>query len=179
MSDHFPPPTTLPHMASVLRSLAFSCAAVAAAAAAPGCSSNDANLGGNGRQECAQFNWRSPTDGFVVCPGAPGCACGAGEVCCADPQGQTLGNPRCTGLSACPTYAFSCDGPEDCPSPQVCCAFGNENAGGAECREEKDCFFSSKEIKTCRAETDCDGLESCVPADPGAYFEGVMARCSL
>jgi hypothetical protein len=165
-------------MAPLLRWLGIVSLALSAIAAS-GCGGDDADLGGNGRQACEQFNWRSATDGLVVCPGVSGCACGGGEVCCADPQGQTLGNARCSSLGACPTFAFGCDGNEDCASGQICCVFGNENAGGAECRDPKDCFFSSKELKTCRAEADCDGIESCVPADPGAFFDGLIARCSL
>ncbi len=165
-------------MKNLFRALGYG-AALVATVASSACGSEDANLGGNGRQECGQYNWRTPTDGFVTCPGAAGCACGAGEVCCADQQGPTLGNARCTALSACPTYAFGCDGPEDCPSGKVCCAFGNANAGGSECRDPKNCFFSSKELHVCRSEAECDGLESCTPADPGAFWDGLLARCDL
>ncbi|MEZ4219333.1 MAG: hypothetical protein R3B13_00300 [Polyangiaceae bacterium] len=141
------------------------------------CSSDDADLGGNGRQDCQNYNWRAATDGFVICPGVPGCACAAGEVCCADQQGQTLGNARCTALSACPSYAFTCDGPEDCPSDQVCCVYGSPTTGGSECRAAKDCFFSNQEAIMCRSESDCTGLDSCQPGEPGSYFENVVASC--
>ena len=142
-----------------------------------GCGSDDASLGGN-NEACNDVNWRKPTDGAVVCPGANGCLCGAGEVCCATVGSTGITGSSCSALADCKGPAIGCDGPEDCPSGQVCCLLDNSTGGGSNCRDPKDCF-GINEIPMCRAQEHCDGIKECTPAKPGTLLEGLVGGCTL
>jgi hypothetical protein len=162
-------------MLRVIR-FAFGGALVAAAVSACG-GGDDASLGGNGTAACGDFNWRKPTDAAVVCPGAPGCSCGAGQVCCVKIVGGKATTGSCSALTDCADLAMQCDGAEDCGAGQVCCLL-DDLGGGTECRDPQDCFFSN-EITLCRGQAECDGVKTCQPSPPGAYLEGLVGGCGL
>jgi hypothetical protein len=145
--------------------------------AATACGDSDASLGGNAGGTCEGQNWRQPTPGSVVCPGAPGCACADGEVCCVEVVNNKATGGSCGQLAHCPGPALRCDGSEDCAAGQVCCLI-DRVGGGADCREPKDCFFSD-EITLCRDDAECDGIRHCEPSRPGSYLAGVVAGCVL
>ncbi|MFO0564374.1 MAG: hypothetical protein U0263_01865 [Polyangiaceae bacterium] len=140
------------------------------------CSSDDTNLGGN-RSDCAGQNWRAATPDGVVCPGADGCLCSAGQVCCVEVVNNRATNGSCTELTACSGPALRCDGPEDCQTGQVCCVIDTVG-GGSECRAPNDCFFSN-EAKMCRDDANCDGLEHCTPGETGSFLGTTAAFCKI
>ncbi len=86
----------------------------------------------------------SPTDKGVGPCGSKVCAYVAGDYCCkpsaADPYcaNDDLGNPCKCSTIACNTLDLHCDGPEDCPSGQICCGDTGFFGGGydvVECRD--------------------------------------------
>jgi hypothetical protein len=61
-----------------------------------------------------------------------GPACGS-TTCMAGQQECCLGQMNvCKALGTCPTQAFVCDGPEDCPNA-ICCF---PNSGGSRCQTQ-------------------------------------------
>lgn len=149
---------------------------VAAVQLTVGCSDESSSLGGND-PACKSHNWRQPTPQGVVCPGAEGCLCGAGQVCCIQVVNNQAVSGSCGALTECAGPALTCDGSEDCPTGQVCCLIATVG-GGSECREPKDCFFSD-ELTTCRGDSECNGIERCEPSQPGSLLAGVVAACLL
>jgi len=141
------------------------------------CGDEDTSLGGGAQASCQGQNWRQPTTDSVVCPGAPDCSCGGGQVCCIDVVNGKATSGSCGELTQCAGLALTCDGSEDCPTGQVCCLL-NSFGGGSECRNPQDCFFTD-EITACRGDSECSGIEHCEPSQPGSLLAGVVAGCTL
>ena len=143
------------------------------------CGDENSSLGGGNQQaQCGEQNWRQPTpNGGVVCPGASDCTCGGGQVCCIQVVNNKAQSGSCSDLTQCAGLALRCDGAEDCATGEVCCLL-DSLGGGSECRAPSDCFFSN-EIKTCRDDSECDGIEHCEPSQPGTYLAGLVAGCTL
>ena len=160
---------------SMTKGIAIGCFLLAATIAG-GCSSGNTSLGG-GQSACASLNWRAPTPDAVACPGAPGCSCGSGQVCCVKLVNNRVSSGSCTDLTACKGPALQCDGPEDCPSGQVCCLVGT-TGGGSSCMNPTDCF-GAQDVPFCRADSDCDTLYHCTPAEQGSYLDGIAGSCQL
>lgn len=92
------------------------------------------------------------TDPRVLCPGAQ---CGASEVCCAL-KVEKWPNAGCRPVGGCPDRELACDGPEDCPSGQSCCAERNvvpPGLGGAHCAAT--CPKTTDAL--CHSAADCGG----------------------
>jgi hypothetical protein len=170
--------------------LVFASVGTAISFAAGGCSSGpvtpaalDAGFATTGvaHDPCVSEGFRQPTPNAVVCPGALGCACGNGEICCLQAVDSSKGT--CSKLGACRYLALTCDGPEDCAPPStdagagassdagagsVCCldeAAGSAG-GGSSCRPAGGCVGKV----LCRVDDDCrsvPGLPHCRPADYG------------
>ncbi|MCB9582802.1 MAG: hypothetical protein H6717_37530 [Polyangiaceae bacterium] len=165
-------------MSTSLRIFRYLLSALVVAAAVSACSSNDdASLGGNSADACGDFNWRKPSDGTIVCPGAPGCSCSTGQVCCVSLVGGKAATGTCGALTDCADLAMQCDGAEDCAPGQVCCLL-DDLGGGTECRAPQDCFFTN-EITLCRTQDECDGVKTCAPSQPGTYLAGVVGGCGF
>ena len=164
---------------ALLRRLAVLSTTASASLLACG-SSDDSELSGGGsftgdNPECSSLNWRSPTASSVACPGAPGCTCGAGTTCCVTFTGGSITAASCTPLAQCRDLAFLCDGPEDCPAGTECCGLFAPG-GGSSCVPSGDCGTSDEKV-FCREQGDCDGLDTCVPAESPSYYSGIAARC--
>lgn len=138
----------------------------------------DRRVDGEESQSCESANWRQPSEGEVICPGAPGCACGGSEVCCVATTAEyEITGASCTPLELCRDFAFTCDGPEDCGADEVCCS-QLASGGGSDCRAAIDCFGSAHRVM-CRSDEDCGGFETCTPAERGSYYDGKAAVCEL
>lgn len=110
--------------------------------------------------------------------GAVTCTFSAGDACC---KGDGLGlycsndklsNPcKCTGI-ACGTLEIFCDGPEDCPTGQVCCAERGLISGSwdvvkcrGECKSDQPVGSTRREV--CHAAGPPCANGSACKADPG------------
>jgi len=133
-------------------------------------------------ESCSEVGWRSPTPGAVTCPGADGCSCDGGAVCCVEvaevgTPNERVADATCRELTACAELAFACDGPEDCQPGKVCCATLTAG-GGSSCVDPIDCYDGDA-AALCRSDADC--LEAtgahCNPAVEGSYFDGTTAAC--
>jgi len=129
---------------------------------------------GDGRGPCSDFNWRSETPNQIVCPFTDDCVCPDTDVCCVTVEQDEFSGAACTPLASYSGLAFTCDGPEDCQTGQVCCAVLTAG-GGSSCMDSIDCA-GLDEVVLCRADEDC-GLQNCLPAEPDSYFEGVAGYC--
>ena len=129
---------------------------------------------GDGRGPCDDFNWRNPTAGQTVCPFTENCVCPDTDVCCVTVAQDKFSGASCTQLTSCSGLAFTCDGPEDCQTGEACCAILT-TGGGSSCMDPMNCI-GLDEVILCRADDDC-GLQSCLPAEPDSYFEGVAGYC--
>jgi len=129
-------------------------------------------------EACGEANWRAETPGETTCPRAADCSCGGDSICCVTVDAAfEIQSARCTAEASCRDLAFSCDGPEDCGADEVCCATLTAG-GGSRCTSPQDCF-GIEEAVMCRDDDTCDGIEHCVPAARGSYFDGRAASCQL
>lgn len=148
--------------------------ACALAAALLGC--GDPGPPTAGDPECSHLGWRDPMPDAVVCPGTDDCLCSDGEICCVA-QDEEVGivAARCTPAGDCTETPIRCDGPEDCAGEHVCCFREGTDDGGA-CVPPAECTGDS-DLTLCRADADCAPDRSCVPAEPGTYFDAAAAFC--
>lgn len=101
--------------------------------------------------------------------------CGAGQTCTPDTQAccyTFIGVPApqlgCGCPDACGPNAseFRCDGPEDCPSAEVCCAVFDGAKSRASCMSEIDCFGGPMGgFPLCHSVAEC-------PPGPGSVCAG-------
>lgn len=114
-------------------------------------------------------------DPRVACSAAQ---CGASEVCCAL-KTEKWPNAGCRPVGGCSDRELACDGPEDCPAGQSCCAERNAGVppglGGAHCATT--CPKTTDAL--CHSPADCGG-KSCAPFD-GAVgdFPDFVKVCGL
>lgn len=106
----------------------------------------------------------SPTPGLVECL-ADRCLVDR-ELCCV-----TASASFCASRStSCPGAARRCDGPEDCPTGNVCCARVEGNTYHSACLKLTDCTDNGG-APLCRSSIECpSALRSCAPA-------GVVRLC--
>jgi hypothetical protein len=79
------------------------------------------------------------------------------EVCCF--TGFPTITQSCTAPSACDDLIAVCDGPEDCPSDQICC--GDQT--GATCKPASACVgFTASQL--CHSDPDCADGKVCRPS---------------
>lgn len=127
---------------------------------------------------CEDLSWRAPTEGEVTCPQSADCRCGGVDICCVDVDAEfAILGARCDELVTCEGLAFECDGPEDCGDDEICCAVMT-SGGGSTCTTTTECH-GVDELVMCRSDTDCQGIEHCMPAGDGSYFEDDAATCQL
>ncbi len=130
---------------------------------------------GDSQGPCDQFNWRSETPDQIVCPYTADCVCPSTDVCCVLVEQDKFSSASCSELTACSGLAFQCDGPEDCPAGESCCAVLT-TGGGSSCKDPMDCI-GLEDVVLCRKNEDCGLGEGCLPAEPDSYFEGVAGYC--
>jgi hypothetical protein len=90
--------------------------------------------------------------------------------------------PACLrGSADCAPYPAECDGPEDCSSPQLCCAsaeWGREYGGRAatECSLRRDCLDRFGHV-ACHSDADCGEGTSCRDASLAGDFRPPLTAC--
>lgn len=131
-----------------------------------------------GERSCDDLNWRAGNAGELACPGVSGCSCGGADICCVTADvASSSSSATCSSEATCRNLAFTCDGPEDCGSEEVCCAIMT-SGGGSSCIAPSECFGLDEHVM-CRSDDDCESLEHCTPAAPGTFFDGKAALCTF
>ncbi len=85
---------------------------------------------------CTAEGFRNPTPNSVVCPGAQGCVCGNGDICCLQAVDSSKG--RCGKIGTCRSLALTCDGPEDCNAGPTTTAKDGMIDGGVDAASPAD-----------------------------------------
>lgn len=89
--------------------------------------------------------------------------------------------PCLRGSAQCAPYAPSCDGPEDCAAPKICCAsteWGREYGAKAatQCTSHRDCLDRFARV-ACHADADCGEGSRCDDLSLSADFAPPLKAC--
>lgn len=97
---------------------------------------------------------------------------------------STLLKPECIrGSSQCKPFATICDGPEDCPGTQACCAapdWGMEYgaAHSMECTTRSACLSRIESFIVCHADADCPKDMRCADESLAEDYEQKLQACA-
>ncbi len=97
---------------------------------------------------------------------------------------STLISPPCVrGSSQCKPFAVLCDGPEDCPEGQACCAapaWGDEHGAdrSMECTGRQACLRRIESFVACHVDADCPRAMACTDRSLIPDFETPITVCA-
>src|SRR5262249_3352175 len=113
-----------------------------------------------------RFAPQEPTPGRVQCGVAQTCALSDG--CCDGPLATDV--PECGLQSFCHGPQLRCDGPEDCPQGQACCAL----LGLVRQQDRIECA-NGCDFPFCHSDADCPAGRVCY--FDYQYFRGTVGSC--
>src|SRR5215470_7379921 len=133
------------------------------------CGSNktasDAPGSGDGNPIDSPVSNDAANDGRSTVDAAVGVTCGmttctGTQECCVE-----NGMRSCVDAGKCMGVGFVCDGPEDCPTTEVCCLAATGGMPGSTCKPANMCQTSA-----CHEDIDCSGnTPKCCPVGMTGY----------
>jgi hypothetical protein len=146
------------------------------------CSSKHSTTGDDAPNGTDSSTIDSPTsgdaggDGMSNVDASVGVACGmttcmgTQECCLANGTRSCVDAGKCTGI------AFTCDGPEDCPANDVCCAGNTGGMPGSKCEPKTDVCRAV----ACHADNECPTAQpKCCALGQQSELKICLAQCPM